>query len=64
MENIDKFNILTFFIIEDILSYDFAKDRAKIVEKWIKIAEYCKERKDYNDCVAINSALNNYIITV
>ena len=63
MENIDKFNRLTFFIIEDILSYDFAKDRAKIVEKWIKIAEYCKERKDYNDYVANNSALNNYIIT-
>ena len=63
MENIDKFNRLTFFIIEDILSYDFAKERARIVEKWIKIAEYCRERKDYNDCVAINSALNNYIIT-
>ena len=63
MENIDKFNRLTFFIIQDILSYDFAKDRAKIIEKWIKIANYCKERKDYNDCVAINSALNNYIIT-
>ena len=63
MENIDKFNRLTFFIIQDILSYDFAKDRAKIIEKWIKIADYCKDRKDYNDCVAINSALNNYIIT-
>ena len=63
MENIDKFNRLTFFIIEDILSYDFAKDRAKIYEKWVKIANYCKERKDYNDCIAINSALNNYIIT-
>ena len=63
MENIEKFNRLTFFIIQDILSYDFAKDRGKIMEKWIKIAEYCKERKDYNDCVAINSALNNYIIT-
>ena len=63
MENIDKFNRLTFFIIQDILSYDFAKDRGKIIDKWIKIADYCKERKDYNDCVAINSALNNYIIT-
>ena len=63
MENIDEFNRLTFFIIQDILSYDFAKDRAKIVEKWVKIADYCRERKDYNDCVAINSALNNYIIT-
>ena len=63
MENINKFNRLTFFIIQDILSYDFAKDRAKIYEKWVKIANYCKERKDYNDCIAINSALNNYIIT-
>ena len=63
LENIDKFNRLIFFIIQDILSYDFAKDRAKIVEKWIKIADYCKSRKDYNDCIAINSALNNYIIT-
>ena len=63
MENIEKFNRLTFFIIQDILSYDFAKDRAKIIEKWVKIADYCKERKDYNDCIAINSALNNYIIT-
>ena len=63
MDNIDKFNRLTFFIIENILSYDFAKDRGKIMEKWIVIADYCKSRKDYNDCIAINSALNNYIIT-
>ena len=63
MENIDKFNRLTYFIIEDILSYDFAKDRAKIIERWVKVADYCRERRDYNDCVAINSALNNYIIT-
>lgn len=63
MDSIEKFNQLTFFIIQDILSYDFSKDRAKIIEKWITIAQYCKQRKDYNDCVAINSALNNYIIT-
>jgi hypothetical protein len=36
MENINKFNRLTFFIIQDILSYDFAKDRAKIYENWVK----------------------------
>ena len=62
-ENIAQFNKLTFFIIQDILSYDFAKDRGKIITKWLKIAEYCKERKDYNDVVAIFSALNNYIIS-
>ena len=60
---INNFNKLTFFIIEDIISYDHASDRAKVIDKWAQIAEYCKSRKDYNDCIAINSALNSYIIT-
>ena len=63
MECITQFNKLTSFIIEDILSYDLPKERAKIVEAWIKVADYLKIRKDHNDCVAIYSALNNYIIT-
>ena len=63
MENIRKFNNLTMFIIEDILSYDFPKDRAKIIEKWVLIAQYCKNRKDQADCFAIKSALKHYIIT-
>ena len=60
---INKFNRLTSFIIEDILSYDFPRERARVYEKWVSIAEYCKMNKDYNDLVAIFSALNNYIIT-
>ena len=63
IENIDKFNKLTFFIIEDIISYDYPSDRAKVIDKWIQVAEYCKSQKDYNDCIAINSALHSYIIT-
>ena len=63
IENIDNFNKLTFFIIEDIVSYDHANDRAKVIDKWIQVAEYCKSQKDYNDCIAINSALHSYIIT-
>ena len=63
MENIDHFNRLSFFIILDILSYDSSKDRAKMIEKWGKIADYCKKKNDFNDLLAINSALNNYIIT-
>jgi hypothetical protein len=63
VENINNFNKLTFFIIEDIISYDHASDRAKIIEKWVQIADYCKSKKDYNDCLAINSALNSFIIT-
>ena len=63
IENINKFNNLILFIIEDILSYDFPQDRAKILERWVYIADYLKRRKDYNDILAINSALKNYIIT-
>ena len=60
---VNNFNRLTSFIIEDILSYNFPKERAKIYDKWVEIADYCKANKDYNDLIAIFSALNNYIIT-
>ena len=63
VECIKKFNRFTSFIIEDILSYDYAKERAKVYEKWVLIAEYCQINKDYNDLIAIYSALNHYIIT-
>ena len=62
MENINKSNRLTSFIIEDILSYDYPQDRARVLERWVEIAEYLKKRKDYNDILSINSALRNYII--
>ena len=60
---INKFNRLTSFIIEDILSYDYQRERARIYEKWVDIADYCKNNKDYNDLIAIFSALNHYVIT-
>ena len=63
MENIKKFNNLIFFIIEDILAYDLPQTRAKIIEKWANVADYCRRRKDYNDIFAINSALNHFLIT-
>lgn len=63
MECINKFNKLTSFIMEDILSYDFPKRRAKIMEAWLRVAEYLKLRNDHNDCVAIYSAIHHYIIS-
>ena len=63
MACISQFNNLTSFIMEDILSYDFPKLRAKIYEAWVRVAEYLKFRKDHNDCVAIYSALKHYIIS-
>jgi len=60
---ITKCNRITSFIIEDILSYDFPRDRAKVYERWVLIAEYCLSIKDYNDVIGIYSALNHYVIT-
>ena len=60
---INNFNNFTSFIIEDIISYNTPKLRARVYEKWVQICEHCKNNKNYNDCIAIFSALNNYIIT-
>jgi len=62
IENINIFNRLISFIIEDILSYDYPQDRARVIERWVETADYLKKRKDYNDILSINSALKNYII--
>ena len=60
---VNNFNRLTSFIIEDILSYNLPRERARMYDKWVEIADYCKANKDYNDLIAIFSALNNYVIT-
>ena len=60
---INNFNNFTSFIIEDIISYNTPKLRARVYEKWVQICDLCKTNKNYNDCIAIFSALNNYIIT-
>ena len=60
---INNFNKLTLFIIEDVISYDTPKLRAKTYEKWVQVCEYCRIKRNYNDCLAIYSALNNFIIT-
>jgi hypothetical protein len=60
---INKFNKLTTFIMQDILSYNKPKYRAKAYEKWVSVAEYCRINKDYSDLIAIYSAFNHYIIT-
>lgn len=60
---INNFNRLASFIIEDILSYDSPKGRARAYEQWVLICRECRKKKDFNDCIAIYSSLNHYIIT-
>lgn len=59
---IDRFNLLTYWIIEEILAYDCKSNRAKCIEKFINIAFCLKEMNNFNDCINIINALNNYII--
>lgn len=60
---VDRFNTLSFWVIEEVLSYDYASDRAKVIEKFIHIANELKTLNNYNDCMSIVSALGQMIIT-
>lgn len=57
-----RFDDLIMFVIQDILSYDHKKIRAKIIEKWISISHSCKSINNFNDSMAIIQALTHFII--
>lgn len=59
---IDRFNLLTYWVIEEILAYDDKSSRAKCIEKFINVALCLKEMNNFNDCINIINALNNYVI--
>ena len=62
MKCIDRFNKLSLWIAEEILSYDKAKSRALVIEKFILIAEECRKMNNFNDCVNITTAINIFPI--
>jgi son of sevenless-like protein len=59
---IDRFNKLSLWASEEILSYDKAKFRAIMIEKFIKIAHELKNLNNYNDCLSIITALSSFPI--
>lgn len=62
MKIIDRFNTMTLWIIEEIMCYDYSKVRALVVEKFILVANECKNICNFNDCINIVSALNSFIL--
>jgi len=58
----DRYEKLTYFIIEDICSYDYISERVDIIEKWIKIANICQELKNYNDLIMLNTLFCHYLL--
>ena len=58
----DRYEKLTYFIIEDISSYDHASERVDIIEKWIRIAFVCYELKNYDDLIMLNTLFYHYLL--
>lgn len=59
---IERFNSFSLFIIEEILSYDFPKVRAKLITHWINIADELRKINNLNDCFNVTAALNHMIL--
>lgn len=59
---ISRSNKLNLFIIEEILSYDHKPIRAKVIEKFIAVAESLYMMNNFNDLLIVVCAINSFII--
>lgn len=59
---IDRFNRLTFWVVEEVLSYENKTNRSKCIEKFIKVSECLLEMNNFNDCMNIINGLSHYIL--
>ena len=59
----NRFNQLSFWLIEEILCYDYGNDRGKVIEKFIDIANELNNLNNFNDCMSLVSGLGQMIIS-
>ena len=59
---IERFNKISRWIMEEILSYDYSRDRAKVVQFFISVAEELKNMHNLNDCFAVITTFNHLSI--
>ena len=60
---VNRFNTISFWVIEEVMSYDYSDDRGKVIEKFINIANELKNLNNFNDCMSISSALGQMVMT-
>ena len=60
---VERFNSISYWVIEEVLSYDYSSDRAKVIDKFIHIANELAILNNFNDCMSIVSALGQMIIS-
>ena len=59
----NRFNQLSFWLIEEILCYDYGNDRALVIEKFIDIANELIILNNFTDCMSIVTGLGQMIVT-
>lgn len=57
-----RFNNISRWIMEEILSYDSSKDRSKVIEIFISVAEELRNMHNLNDCFAVITTFNHLCI--
>ena len=57
-----RFNNISKWIMEEILSYDSSKNRAKVIEIFINVAEELRNIHNLNDCFAVITTFNHLCI--
>ena len=60
---VERFNSISYWVIEEVLSYDYSSDRAKVIDKFIHIANELAILNNFNDCMSIVSDLGQMIIS-
>jgi len=60
---INKFNTITYWVEKEILDHERVKTRAKMVKKFIKIAQHLHKFGNYHSLMAVLSGLNDGPIT-
>ena len=56
---INRFNKISKWIMEEIMSYDYSRDRCKVIEFFISVAEELKNIHNLNDCFAVITTFNH-----
>lgn len=60
---VNRFNRLSYFVVEEILAYDHAEKRAEILLRFIKICTLLKNMGNFDDFLSIMTGLTNYNIS-
>ena len=62
-EIIKRFNLLSSWVIEEILAYDHAEKRSQILFKFLRICLALKKIGDFDDCLSIMTGLTSFNIS-